>query len=693
MAKSFVAPAFTRLALFFVVGVSALSPPEFQRLPTGSITPKGWLLEQLKLQAEGLSGHLSQFWPDVMSSIWIGGKEDGGLRENAPYWLNGFVPLAYLLKNANVTTLPGPKGVWHQRRACASLLRPAADCQDIPAIEPLRQVDAYVSYILSHRNARSGWLGPDDQTDREMHWAPSNVLLSLMQYAEAEPAKSEEAVEAMVGHLLEVRRRLGSVPLVSWAKARWIDMAYATEWLLSGGFAGGHEAELDDLLRLLHEQGEDWDAVFLHPNGQHNVNVAQGLKSAAVEQLASDGSNDSHFAALSRQRMDTMDSLFGLPNGMYIGDELLPLNATRNPSRGIELCGVVEAMFSYSVMFGVHGDVAFADRAELIAYNALPATWASPRGGDMWAHQYLQAVNEINAIKSDPHIWPNDGPVAETYGLEPNFGCCTANFNQGWPKFANAVIFTVDRAGEEGIVVAFWAPAAAVTPYGHIDIDTSYPFGDDAVVTVQAVLPISLYLRVPAWAVDAEVQGKPVQNGTMLRIPCAAGKQVVTMSFKPRIRIEAADDTPGTAYSVHRGSLMYALPLGLNWTTTGHHYAESFDYEVRPTTPWAFALDADPAHPAATLAFASRGYSYPDAPFNSSGWPVQITATLRPVLSGWTEEKNSAAAPPRSPACAGNNASHCGAPEQATLVPYGSTVLRISVMPLTGTSSSAQLVI
>ena len=52
------------------------------------------------------------------------------------------------------------------------------------------------------------------------------------------------------------------------------------------------------------------------------------------------------------------------------------------------------------------GTPAFADKAERVAYNALPATWASPTGGDMWAHQYLQAVNEINAIKADPHGAP-----------------------------------------------------------------------------------------------------------------------------------------------------------------------------------------------------------------------------------------------------------------------------------------------
>jgi hypothetical protein len=87
-------------------------------------------------------------------------------------------------------------------------------------------------------------------------------------------------------------------------------------------------------------------------------------------------------------------------------------------------------MFSYTTLGAVHGDIAFFDRAEKIAFNAMPAAWASPRGGDMWAHPYLQAVNEVNAIKADPHAWKADGPMSETYGLEPNYGCCTANFNQ-----------------------------------------------------------------------------------------------------------------------------------------------------------------------------------------------------------------------------------------------------------------------
>ena len=110
-------------------------------------------------------------------------------------------------------------------------------------------------------------------------------------------------------------------------------------------------------------------------------------------------------------------------------------------SRGTELCTVVETMFSYEIMFQVHGVVAFADKAERIAYNALPATWADPaNSGSMWFvlktrglwsfltsksfrnHQYLQQCNEVNAEIENDHIWATDGPDAIMYGLEPNYG-------------------------------------------------------------------------------------------------------------------------------------------------------------------------------------------------------------------------------------------------------------------------------
>ena len=62
---------------------------------TNEIKPTGWLYRQLKLQADGLSGNLDKIWPDIRDSAWIGGNREGW--ERVPYWLDGFIPLAYLL--------------------------------------------------------------------------------------------------------------------------------------------------------------------------------------------------------------------------------------------------------------------------------------------------------------------------------------------------------------------------------------------------------------------------------------------------------------------------------------------------------------------------------------------------------------------------------------------------------------------
>ena len=61
------------------------------------LSPRGWLRRQLEIQAQGLSGNLHKIWPDIRSSAWIGGDREGW--ERVPYWLDGFIPLAYLLND------------------------------------------------------------------------------------------------------------------------------------------------------------------------------------------------------------------------------------------------------------------------------------------------------------------------------------------------------------------------------------------------------------------------------------------------------------------------------------------------------------------------------------------------------------------------------------------------------------------
>ena len=60
----------------------------------------GWMKQQLKIQADGLNGNLDKVWRDVRDSAWIGGDAEGW--ERVPYWLDGFIPLAYLLEDSDM---------------------------------------------------------------------------------------------------------------------------------------------------------------------------------------------------------------------------------------------------------------------------------------------------------------------------------------------------------------------------------------------------------------------------------------------------------------------------------------------------------------------------------------------------------------------------------------------------------------
>jgi len=300
----------------------------------------------------------------------------------------------------------------------------------------------------------------------------------------------------------------------------------------------------------------------------------------------------------------------------------------------------------------------------------------------MWAHQYDQQVNQVQCTINPDHMWTTNGPESNIYGLEPNFGCCTSNMHQGWPKLAAHLWMTTP---EGGLAAVAYAPSEARLERRGVPVtaalETDYPFRETLTITVTADRAVSfpLLLRVPAWADGASVRvadGPPasMRPGSFHRLEREwRGPTSVTLRFpmRPRVSLRYND-----ALAVERGPLVYSLRLEEQWTRVNadrpHRELPHGDFEVRPTSPWNCGLQLDPEDAASGLTFEERPVG--ERPFSPEGAGMRARVRGRRIPSweiahGWAAE-----VPP------GLQAS-TEALEDLTLIPYGCTNIRVTEFP------------
>jgi uncharacterized protein len=628
-----------------------LRPGAFYRLPLTSVKPTGWLRRQLQIQADGLTGHLDEFWPDVgPNSGWLGGSGENW--ERGPYYMDGLVPLAYLL--------------------------------DDPRL--IAKANKWIEWTLTHQSPEGG-IGPANNQD----WWPKMVMLkALSQYQEA--TGDPRVIPLMEKYFHYQAARLDEQPLRDWGKFRWADELLSVIWLYNRTGDGS----LLDLARTLGRQGYDWKTEFEDfpfktktssarlmgkPGGglsdlalsAHGVNNAMALKTSAVWSLVS--GNKSDRTAASKQ-LHTLDKYHLLPNGMFSCDEHL---AGQDPSQGSELCSVVETQFSLEEMIGILGDPVLGDRLERVAYNAMPATFTN----DMWAHQYDQQPNQVECSLYQ-RDWTTNGRESNVFGLEPNFGCCTANMHQGWPKFAASLWMATP---DDGLAAVAYGPSVTETVLKsgervQIEESTDYPFREEIRLTINPAQPAAfpLELRIPGWAQQASVtvnskSAEGVHPSSFFRIErqWTKGDKVV-LQFPMPLRTSRSYHN---SVVVERGPLVFALRIGTKWTklTQGMQkpaIAPATDWEADSMTPWNYGLILPGGRLPPSLKVIEKPIG--DFPFSSDAAPVEIIAQGR-RLPDWKLVDGSAGPLPVGPVSSQEPV------ETLSLIPYGSAKLRITAFP------------
>lgn len=593
------------------------------------IKPAGWLRDILIAQAKGLSGNLDKVWPDVRDSGWIGGNREGW--ERVPCWLDGFIPLSHLL---------GDKAM-------------------------IDRTDRYIDTIISNQKP-DGWICPCGDAERASYdiWAAFLICKVLALYG---GSKGLDAAEKALRNLKE---HIKDNPLKAWGKFRWFECLIPIYRV----YESTREEWLLDLAKELQSQGAsyDWlltDPKFKEPNKEwnfegHIVNLAMMLKSSA---LASQTTGDDDMGFAEKAYSFLMEYHGAIP-AHFNGDEVL---AGNSPTRGAELCSIVEAMYSYEVLFSVTGDTAWLDRLEDAAFNSLPAAM-SP---DMWTHQYDQMANQMAcvAFKNGSHFTTNS-PDAHIYGLEPNYGCCTANMGQGWPKLALTSFMKYDG----GILSAVPVPATLDTEINgvkvNISLETGYPFKKSLKYTVKTEKPVAfeLGIRIPASAEYAVIDGSlAVPGGIYTLSRLWEGEIAVNVVFDFDFELEAM---PKDMYVLRYGPLFYSFPV--EYEKFMHEYEKDgvirkfpyCDYELYPKSKWNYAFASD--------IFESEEHDIPPLPFSDETPPVTVKATMREI--NWENDErfeNLCAAAP-------NDRTPVGKPEEKVLIPYGCTMLRMTIMPL-----------
>ncbi|MBE0534362.1 MAG: glycoside hydrolase family 127 protein [Phycisphaerae bacterium] len=646
-------PDTTSKNAFYVSNREPLLATPFVKLPVGSILPKGWLLRQLQLQADGWHGHLTEISAFLKKerNAWLNpdGSGDHGWEE-PPYWLKGFGNCAYVLQDQRM----------------------------------LEETKIWIEAALKSQKS-DGWFGPDkgrtgaatNLQGREDLWPNMIMLFCLQDYYEY---SGDERVIALMTNYMHY---LSTVPedqfiVGYWPKMRGADLLFSVYWL----YNRTGDAFLLDLGHKVHRCTADWTRDIIN---WHNVNIGQAFGGPTTYYMQS--KDPLHLEASDRNWRKIRDMYGQVPGGMFGSDENCRPGYV-GPRQAVETCGMVEEMLSDETLLWITGNGVWADRCEDVAFNSFPASMTA----DLKALRYLTSPNMVlSDSKNKAPGLQNSGPMLH---FNPHIHrCCQHNVGHGWPYYAQHLWLATPDNGLAAVLYSASEVRAKVGDGTEVKIteNTQYPFEQELefVVSTPRSVRFPLYLRIPGWCnrpfvlINGKAQGRKAPPLSYLVIDRQwSDGDTVKLMLPMDVSVRTWTQNKNSV-SVDRGPLTYSLKIDERYVRHGGNDKWPA-WEVYPDTPWNYGLVLNESDPAADFEVSRKPWPADDQPFEINAAPIALRAKAKKIPNWTVDHLGLVGEVQQSPVKSDEPT------ETVTLVPMGAARLRISAFPTIGAGPDAR---